>query len=194
MLETVKAKLIGVSPLLMHNIQLADPLSEAAQALKEVTKKRKKSDEELLEIRRLEWLGGLYLDENGAPALPADMILAAVVAGARKSKLGKDAQAGVFETQAYYPLDYDGPRDIAELYQTPGFVDVRAARVTTSRVMRTRPRFPRWSVDIALSVNTEVINLAEVWDALEIAGERSGLGDHRPRFGRFTVEGRPNAR
>lgn len=191
MLEKIEAKLVGVAPLIMHNGRLADPLDPHTKMLKELTSKpaKAKTDEVLREIRRVEWLGGLYQNPDGLIAIPSDNVLAVIVQGARKSKLGKEATAGIFETEPFYALQYKGPRDPLALHELAGFVDYRGTKLNgRTRIMRTRPRFQEWSVEIQVMVNTEIIDVEAVVQALTIAGERIGLGDFRPRFGRFTIE------
>lgn len=189
-MQTFSAVLVGISPLLMHSGQLSDPMSPAARALKGVTGRRKKTDEDLLEIRRLEWLGSMYLDEKGQPCVPVDNILALVIGGAKKDKNGNEAKSGVMQCvgSETFALEYDGPKDIDKLYSDTRFVDCRSAKVGTSRVMRTRPIFRNWKLKIKLLYNPDVIDERTIRQALEISGERVGLGDYRPRFGRFEVQ------
>lgn len=187
-LETVTAKLVGVAPLMMHNGRLADPTNKWTIEMKKLTSVRKKTEEDLLQIRRVEWYGGLYTDDKGRVSVPSDCVLAAVMHGARKSKDGKEAQVGVFETQPWYPLTYEGPKDLEKLYEDGRFVDYRTVVVNKSRCMRSRPIFPEWSVDISLSVNTDIIDATKVIKALEMCGERVGFLEYRPRYGRFVVE------
>lgn len=188
MLEKIEKTLVGVSPLLMHSGRLADPTDPATRELKELTAKRRKTDEDISAIKRCEWMGGLYLDGDGRVAIPSTNVLALVIAGSRKSKLGKQAEAGVFDTQLFYRLEYDGPKDPAKLYDVGGFVDYRPVVVQRNRCMRSRPVFPGWKLPIQLSVNTDVIDVGDVVRALEVAGEVVGLGEWRPRFGRFIVQ------
>jgi len=188
MLETMKVQLTGVSPLLMRNGQLCDPLSAATKALKEVSKVKTKTDEHHAEIMRLEWLGSLYLDEKGRPSIPGTNILSMIVSGAKKTKRGKQAKAGVFDAQAFYPLIYSGPKDLAKLFEDERFRDVRPVRVGMSRVMRCRPRFAEWALELELLVSTDIMEVRDVLDAIEAAGVSEGLGDDRPRHGRFTVK------
>jgi hypothetical protein len=54
--------------------------------------------------------------------------------------------------------------------------------------MRYRPIFRNWSLSATVMVNEDVVNLNEVKKALVDAGALIGLGDYRPRFGRFNVE------
>lgn len=188
MLEKVEATLIGVAPLLMNNGRKANPLDEWTQKLSAMTKKRQKTLADFAAIREVEWYGGIYTDLDKLPALPADNVLAMIVDGAKKSKRGEDAKAAVFETQPYYRLSYDGPKDLAKLYAAPGFCDYRSVSLNQRRTMRARPRFASWMLPIAVMVNTDILEVTDVLRALEDAGERVGIGDYTPRFGRFTVE------
>jgi hypothetical protein len=190
-LETVRLKLTGRRPLLMHNGRLADPTDPATRALKAYTGKGKtKTEADYLELKRLEWLGGLYTDESGFVCITEDMILSTGTAGAQKAKLGKQFKAGVLGESPYYPLEYSGSRDVVKLYESGTASDYRPAVVGRARVMRSRPRFNQWAVTVALHVDTSVIDRKAVVDAMTIAGELVGLGDFRPRFGRFAVEDR----
>lgn len=187
MIETLKLRIEGDAPLLMHNGRLANPMDPYAKRMKELTKARNKTDAQLLEIRRVEWEAGLYLDADGDVCLPADVVLACIYGGARKAKAGKEASAGVWEGAPTFKLLHDGPRDLDALYEAPGFVDYRVVVVSQRRTMRARPRFPRWSLELLLNVNADIINPEQVRQAAEAAGLLVGLGDWRPRFGRFHV-------
>jgi len=188
-MKEFKATLVGISPLLMHNGHLADAMSPATRALKEVTSRRKKTDEDLLEIRRLEWMGSLYLDEKNRPCMPVDNILALIIAGAKKDKNGGEAKSGVMQCAdaEMFPIEYDGPKELDKLYADARFVDCRSAKVGTSRVMRTRPIFRNWKLKVKVLYNPDVIDERIIKQALEMSGERVGLGDYRPRFGRFEL-------
>jgi hypothetical protein len=54
--------------------------------------------------------------------------------------------------------------------------------------MRTRPIFRKWATTIQITHDTTVIDEAEVFQLLKHAGQLCGIGDWRPRFGRFSVE------
>ncbi len=95
----------GVSPLLMHNGQTADPLNKFSKELKAVSSKRKKTDEDYAEMSRIEWHAGLYVDKHGFIVLPSEALEAAIGDGAKKSKLGKAFKSAVF-------IDCDARLDI----------------------------------------------------------------------------------
>lgn len=184
-METLKAKLVGVAPLLMHNGQLANPRNRWAKELSKVAKGKSK---DLEEAQRVEFLGGLYVDEKNEPCLTGDMVYSTLVEGAKARKLGKITKAAVFESAPTYPLQYDGPRDPDALYADGRFCDYRGVRVSMSRVMRSRPIFRKWSAIVEWFYDESLIERDELVLALDRAGKTCGLGDYRPRFGRFTVE------
>lgn len=185
-MESLKAKLAGIAPLLMHNERLANPRDPHTRALKELTAVRKKTDETLAEIQKAEWRGGLY-EHNKRVVVPAANVLASLKEGARKLKRGKDIASSVFSLEAFYPLEYDGPKDFEALYDDGRFADYRSVGVNQSRVMRSRPIFPEWAIKIDLQYDADVVDHATLSQSLEIAGVQIGLCDHRPQFGRFTV-------
>lgn len=178
-------KIIGVAPLLMHSGQLVDPLNPHSRSIAEITKKRKKTDADHEEMGRREFFGALYVS-GGEPCIPGEMVEAALIKGAMKEKRGPAAKAGLLvENNAR--LEYDGPRDPKVLWEDPRFRLRVAVKVGQSKVMRTRPRFEGWSATISIKFLPSLLNAREVRDFLVTAGEQIGIGDWRPRFGRFVV-------
>lgn len=178
----------GTAPLLMHNSRLANPLDSAAKALKRVTGKRTKTDDDHEELARLEHAGSLYFDVDAGPYIPADNIWRCLYDAAKKSKRGPKVKEGVFIETDINPLAYRGPRDIDGLWKEESFRHLASAKVGMQRVMRCRPIFRDWRTDAAGVIDPNVIDLAELVQIAETAGHLIGLGDWRPRFGRFVAE------
>lgn len=187
MFETLNVRLNGLSPLLMHNGQLADPLNTFTKQLKAVTSKRKKTDEDHEEIARIEWHASLYTDEDGKLAMPGENIESCIIAGAKKSKLGTQFKSSVF-VDGTPVVSYGGRKKAVDLWDDPQYRDVRGVKVGTARTMRCRPIFRSWSIDVEVQFNPELVNKADLIKALADAGQQVGLGDYRPKFGRFEVE------
>ena len=59
--------------------------------------------------------------------------------------------------------------------------------VNSSKVMRTRARFPVWHVTAEVEFLPSLLNRNDVLEIFEVAGFREGLGDWRPKFGKFSV-------
>jgi hypothetical protein len=104
--QTLKFKLTSEAPLLLHNGQTADPLNKFAKAMKQISSKRAKTDADFEEMARLEWYASLYIDQ-GRVCIPSEVMEAAIVSGARKLKLGKQTQAGLFVKDNAL-LEFDG--------------------------------------------------------------------------------------
>lgn len=178
----------GTGALLMHSSRLSNPLDPAAKALKRVSAKRTKTDEDHLEMARLEHAGGLYHDASFGPFIPGENIARALVDGAKLTKRGVKVTRGVFISSDVNPLSYDGPRDLEGLWEDPNFRHMASVKVGTARVMRCRPTFSNWAVQAQGVLDTEVLELDELADIATTAGQLIGLGDWRPRFGRFEAK------
>lgn len=177
----------GTKPLLMHSARLANPLDPATKALRAITSKRKKTDDDHEEIARLEHLASLYIDDTAGPFIPGQNIERALVDGGRLSKQGMKIQRGVFITTDVNPLGYRGPRDAEGLWADENFRHMASVKVQQSRTMRCRPHFREWTVEADGTLDPAVIDLADLADIATTAGTMIGLGDWRPRFGRFTA-------
>ena len=184
--EPLRFKISGTSPLLMHNGQLADPMSEHAKSIARITAKRRKVEADHRELARQEFLGGLYLS-GGVPCIPAEMMEAALVKSAMHEKRGPAAKAGLF-VPGNIRLDYDGPSDPHHLWEDPRFRFRCLVRVGTSRLIRTRPRFDNWACTLTIEYMPDLLNPREVTSFIVTAGTLVGIGDWRPKFGRFMAE------
>ncbi len=185
-MNTTEFHIRGITPLLMHNGQLADPLNEYAQALSRLTKKRNKTDDDHRAARRAEWIGGLYVDENGEPCLPGEVIEGALTDGAKTLKLGQAAKGGLI-VDGNFALVYKGPRAADELWEHGGFKKLAGVKVQKARVIRCRPMFAEWACRFTVEWDPELIkNERQLGEIVECAG-RKGIGDWRPKFGRFEV-------
>jgi len=195
-MEELKVKLTGACPLLMHDNKAANPLNAYAKALKALTSKRKKSDDDHREIARLEWESGLYLHE-GIVAIPAKCTDKCFWEGAKRNKNGKLYRSGVMVAEDFHPLNYKGAKiSVKESREIPNpdldkFFEDHAhtsiVKVGNQQVVRTRPIFHDWSLECTLYVDTGVINLSTVLDIAKDSGSYVGLLEQRPRLGRFNV-------
>lgn len=176
----------GVAPLIVHNAQLADPLNEWAKAIAEISSKRKKTDKDHEELAHREFLGGFYLSEKG-PVIPGGNVERMLRDAAAKSKRGKDVQAGLIVMDDV-PIIYDGPKDPEALWKKRDKFSLRATvGVNRNRVMRTRPCWYEWELKFRVDFDSTVLNRSAIEEFVELAGRLIGLGDWRPKHGRFEV-------
>jgi len=196
-MEELKVKLIGTAPLLTHNNRGANPLGAYAQAMKPLTSKRNKTDVDYGEIARLEWEAGLYLD-NGVVVLPARCLEKTFLLGARKAKNGKKYESGAMVKEDFCELSYKGTRiKVTETGEIPNpdldkyydkFCHQAMVRVGTNQVLRTRPIFYDWSLDVTVSYNESQIDERSLFKCLKDSGRLVGLCEQRPRLGSFEVK------
>jgi hypothetical protein len=190
-MKTIKVKWSGIRPLVMHNGLMADPTNPMVRRIKEITSKgsKKMTDSDYEERDRLEWEAGLYWDSEDGLIMPSDNIERCVQLGAQKSRIGKDVQAAVFCANTHVPIVYDGPKDKDKLYDDPRFSLRKGVAVQKSRIIRIRPMIPTgWTMTFDLEFDEGIVNPKNLIKAMTDAGSLVGLGDWRPKFGRFLVE------
>lgn len=184
----VRITIVGTQPLLMHSTRLADPLDPIVKEIKRFTSKRvNKTDDDQEKIAQLEFTGSLYMDPEIGPFIPGDNIQRCLTDAARMNKLGMKVTRGLFVSTNVNPLAYDGPRTADELWANPVFRHRASVKVTTSRMMRTRPIFHKWSTEAFATIDDGQLSLEDLRQIADNAGSFIGLGDWRPRYGRFTA-------
>jgi len=183
----------GVVPIVMHNERLADPLNEHAKALKTLTKKRNKTDEDHIATSHAEFVGGLYYDSKLGPLVPERCLERMLRDAASKSKQGKSVLSALIVTEPA-KLEYKGPREPEALWQAKDksgeqlFVLRASVSVGPRRVIRSRPIFRDWSLSFTVNYDENVLETRDVDGFVELAGRLVGLCDWRPKHGRFVVE------
>lgn len=186
-MDILKLKLTGTTPLMMHSDRLANPLLAETKAHKELTSKRKKTDEDHLAIARSEFISGLYFNEKVGVFIPGQNFDATFLAGAKLQKLGTAWKRGALVMTDRAKLLYDGPSTPEKLWDDTRFIDCRGVKVGAAKIMRYRPIFLEWAAEIDIAFNSEILDEREIKKALEDAGALIGVCEYRPRFGRFEV-------
>ncbi len=191
-MKELTIRITGTSPLLMHSDRLANPLDPLTIAHKKLTHKKTKTEDDLREIAKSDWMGGLYCDDKG-PYLPTMNLRRALVDGATQSKRGVAVKGGTMILGDRAHLIYKGPKDPEALWLLPEFVDARGVvNSGKARVIRYRPRFIEWAVLFNLSYDPSKVEAELLLHDMSNAGRYTGIGDYRPAkggaFGRFDVE------
>ncbi|MDE0170987.1 MAG: hypothetical protein OXS29_16015 [bacterium] len=184
----------GLSPIICHNGAAGLDTRSAANVEKAQIARKRGSDRteaDEVRLRELECYTSLYLDERGAPTLPAAAFRANIEAAARKLRQGPQVREGLIveEVEAF---DYDrslgttGPELARNAQFTVG------VRVRQSRLLRTRARFDEWAATFRVDTDPELVDQEQLLVWLDIGGRRLGVGDWRPEksglHGRFEVE------
>jgi hypothetical protein len=188
-MKILKVKLEGTAPIILHSDRLCNPLDPLTKTLKQYTSKRKKTDDDLLEIARIEWMGGLYYDESVGVYIPGQNVEATIQNSAKLQRRGQDVKRGLMVVEHMIPLEYDGPKKPEILFGDGDteFVDMRSVVVQRARLMRCRPIFNKWAIEFSVGYNPEIFNKDDVIELIKNGGELIGLCDMRPRYGKFKV-------
>jgi hypothetical protein len=188
-MKTYQLALTGTTPLVMHNVRLADKLDPITKAIAAITGKRKKTDADEEEIGNLEFAGGLYTDEELGVYLPTFNVLRCFEEAAKVTRMGKTVTRAVVVESDKAKLRYSGPQDWRKLRDDPTYRWRASVGVGTKPVSRVRPIFRQWALDVRVRLLEEVLNPDEFLGIVQQAGVIEGLGDaRRLGNGRFTVE------
>jgi hypothetical protein len=203
-----KITVTGITDLIMHNGRLAIQTDPAARSVAEAFQQYKqagKTDAGFEAMARAEFLGGLYLMDEIGPFWPSDNFHTALKNAGKKRKqsggkatLRNPIAGGILWGSEVNPLVYAGfggrsaPRSAEELWKDENYRFTKAVRVGASKVVRTRPIFRDWKFDVEGTLDTDVLNFADLEAVVKIAGQLIGLGDWRPEkgggYGRFSAE------
>ena len=194
-MKTYNVTIQGTADLLMN----AFPMTEATPSEKGSTKATVAKD------WSQEWREKLYALDDGTVYQPEAHLIGTLVKAAvtekipgRRGKTYRDAvSGGVFIEPACVPHQVC----VADFEQAPvitgpapdGFkgrvyIDRRPVRVQRARVMRLRPALRKdWKLSFQLQVLDDDFQMVTLKNILDTAGREVGIGDFRPRFGRFIV-------
>ena len=187
----------GTNALLCHNPRMVDPEFELNRAIKAITGKRKKTDEDLKEIEKLEWYGGIYTDTvAGKPCVtqPSSKVRKCLINTARISKQGKAVERAITMTELNVPLIYEGSDkangvqgELDRLFANRAFHSRLSVGVGGKRVMRVRPQFMPWALIVpAVFFPDAGMNFDELERLVDLAGKAERIGDNRANgYGSF---------
>lgn len=192
-MQAFSITLEGSSPLLMHNVRLADPLDPVAKALKKISSKRNKTEDDHQAMAELEFIGGLYIIEDAdnkiGPYVPGQNIWKCMHEAAKLNRLGTRIERGMSIETTENPLHYKGPRDAKSLWDSGNFHHRASVVVSGKRIQRTRPMFRAWSVQAEGMLDESQLDLDQLGQIAENAGRFVGLCEARKLgFGRFVAK------
>lgn len=186
-MKNLKITWKGITPLLMNSCKCVNPLHPISIEKKKYTSKRTKTEEDLKIISDLDWEAAAYWKDDIGMYIPAEAVEATIVNGAKMNRKGTDVQKYCSVTDLYIPLDYGENLTKEQLIADEKYRDVRAVNVQRAKLLRTRPRFEKWSIAFNMRYDENKIDLETIINALENAGAYVGLCDYRPRYGKFLV-------
>lgn len=153
----------------------------------------------------LEWMDTMYAHPDGYLYQPASHIEGALQKSAVSFKIkGRGTKTWKDPIKAYcyvlpdeIPLLYENG-DGLEALQTPDetlltdptanlIVDIRPVKVQRARIARSRLMIKDWRLSFVIEVHDDQVRSDVLQTILEEAGRAVGIGDYRPRYGRFEV-------
>ena len=174
-MKTFEVEIEGTSPYLMHKFYGLDDGSAEKRSKTRIGVPDWKKEAEK----------ALYKNTKGEVYVPALQIEGAMVKSAVTEKIpGRRGKTYKDLVKAFVFVE---PDEII-MHPQKWEMDARAVVIQRNRVVRYRPKWDKWSLKFYLTIHeseqipSEVIKLI-----LDGAGRFTGIGDYRPRFGRFIV-------
>jgi hypothetical protein len=188
-MQSIKFRISGVEPLILNNPRTVDPFDKYAKLKKVITSKRSKTDDDLLELRRLEVESKLYFDDSIGVYIPGRWLLAAIAKNSfAQVKISKEkARGSVFITDSKIPLKYSGQKKVknpADVAGNPEFIITMNLPQKGVRLSKCFPVFHDWSFETELEFDHSIINERDLVKVLQYSSNYGGFGDFRPTYGR----------
>ena len=188
-MKTIKVTIKGIAPMLQHAPTLVNPMNPLSVEMKKVTGKRKKTEEDYTEMSRIEFISGAYYNQTDKWHIPANVIEGLCIKSAKQSKLGTLVKQAILVTDnGTFEFKNQGKAP-EQLFSHAEHVDMRVVKLTGSAsLIRTRPIFPEWKSTFEIHIDTEKMDVETVKEIIVNGGKYCGIGDYKPRYGRFEVE------
>lgn len=181
----------GVTPLMMHNGNIANPMNKIAIELKKLTGKKGKTESDYVAIAKLECIGSFYFDpKKGVFLLPDHCIEAGIKASSVAHKRGvkKTVESAIVVFEHGIITD-DGPKTPLERWDAgEAYYHQQMVVVNRKRILRTRPIFNDWRATFTVRFDDTKIDGELLDDIITVWGDTVGMLELRPKFGRFEVE------
>jgi hypothetical protein len=134
---------------------------------------------------------GVYRMDDGSCGIKGEAFVGAVAGPKGAAGAWKTKNRGTMKSQLAH---ITGVEELVPLCLPTGeiiasyIVDQRPVIIGKARILRARPRFDEWSATFTINYDQQLIKEPRlIVDILADAGSRIGVGDYRPRFGRFRV-------
>lgn len=183
---TVDCSIKGIAPLMQHRFPMPD-LSTMSKGGHKSTGAQDYTQE---------WRQYFYADEHGCIYQPSSHIEGALVKAAvnfkvagKRGKSYKDLiVANVIIDPERIPHNIPVPSELDADADKPLYLDMRPVIIQRARVVRIRPTFKAgWVLSFEIQCLDDEIQPDLLQDVLMLAGKTVGIGDYRPKFGRFSV-------
>jgi hypothetical protein len=188
-METIKFRVEGKEELLMANPRTVDPFDPYTILKKQITAKRKKTDEDQLDLRRLDVESKIYWDDSIGVYVPATWVSAALAGNSwMRAKIRKaEVRSAVFPVDRRIKLNYEKSncvKSIKDISGNPFFVKTMLLKQGQVKIAKCAPVFHEWSFETSLNFDKAIIDRSTLTELLAYAAMYGGFGDFRPTYGR----------
>ena len=172
MTKTIDIEITGVAPLLQHRFAMEEHGENKSKAKTKVYDPKTEAEK------------CLYKNKAGEIFKPSEHVYQSMVRATVDFKFeGKKTYKDVITSGIIVE-----PEEIPLIVTNPYEIDARGAVVQGARIVRWRPKFNEWKLKFSITIlDDENISVPVVKDILEKVGATKGIGDYRPRYGRFMV-------
>lgn len=170
-MKTIEVEITGIAPLLQSRFPVEDFGIGQSKAKKKVYNPQEEAEKKL------------YKNKNGIYQ-PSEHIYQSMIRAAVDFKFeGKKSYKDVITTGILVE-----PDEIPLITENSYEIDTRPVVIQRARVLCWRPKFNKWKLQFNITIlDDENISISVLKEILEKAGAAKGIGDYRPRFGRFMV-------
>ncbi len=200
----LKATAHSITPIIFHSSEGADPDSDIrpldplfsfikkdfpkaetfGEALGSLKSKMRKTPEDKRKLAKLGFFSSGYWNSKGQLIVPADNIMAMIVAQGAPNRLGPKIKRGVLVPEDSLLEFKDMKAKPAKLY--PKYSYLTIVNVMGKKTPRVRIMIDKWKFSFTMEIVEDEISVNEVKDILRL-GDRYGSFERRPRFGRYKV-------
>ena len=199
MIKTLKIRFIGKKPLIMDNGVSANPRDKRLMpkflqsnehklfrtAVKSLTGKRNKTEQDFEKLSKLDFYSSLYLNDKGQVIIPSECQEAGILAQAKENKLGTLVKRAVSVPDDSILQFPDMKKKMETWY--PKYAYETMVRVSQAKTPNTRAIFNVWSFDTVIEYVPKSIDKQQLLDILAL-GQMYGFLARRPKFGRYTIK------
>ena len=192
-IQQMNVRISGIDYLLQNNPQSVDPFNEYRKAMKAITNKRLKTEDDLIELGNIEVESKLYFSDELGVYVPSrwlsEAICTACYAIVKVAK--KKARGGVFIAEHEIKLHYDNEnlvKGISDIVKNKVFRHRAILKQGEIRVTKDFPIFKNWWFETVIEYDDSVIDFGSLKSVIERTSMYGGFGDFRPTFGRAKAE------
>jgi hypothetical protein len=184
---TIKA--VGTKPLLLHNVDLANPLNPWARKMTDLrgTPSKRRTEKWHEEMAYVGFMGAFYdIPEINGAAIPAENMRRSLISAAKATRRGMQAQRALLVSSPAAALIYDGPRTPQDMWDAGTWHLTRMIRSSSGASPTTYPIFREWALRVPLELDEDTLSVRDLTEIAERAGRIEGLGASRTQgYGRY---------